>query len=241
MRESRSGPRPACYPPAVASASSFALPRFGRGPLVYSLTIALINMLIADQPYAAHLVLGSGFVLDQEYWQPLSALFLYPEGRIDGLIGTFLIQWIIGTSVADRLGLRRYFALLLGAGLCGTLTLALLGLALPSALATTVGGSLPGDLAAVVAFGVLFDRRQLRLFGALPLTARSLSLIIAGLALLAPPLRGASWSIVVVHAAAMTSAFLAIARPWRRGPRSGKVGTGRPPKKRKANHLRLVN
>ena len=227
------------------------LPRFGRGPLVYCLAIALLNMLIADQPYAVHLVLGPGFA-EGEYWQPLSSLFLFPEGRIEGLIGTFLIQWVIGTAVEDRLGRGRYFALLIGAGLTAKLTLALLSLAWPGLLQLTVGGSLPGDLAAVVAFGVLFAERQLSFFGALTLSSRTLALIIAGLALLAPPLRGAPWSMVILHAVAMTVAYLAIAQPWRRGFGSGTVGGRRSPttrrakkkkqkQKKKQKHLRLLN
>lgn len=222
---------------------SLVLPRFGRGPLFYCLAIALLNMLIADQPYATHLLLGPGFA-SGEYWQPLSSLFLFPEGRIEGLIGTFFIQWVIGTAVEDRLGPGRYFALLLGAGFTAKLTLALLSLAWPSLVEITVGGSLPGDLAAVIAFGVLFAERRLSLFGALTLSSRTLSLIIAGLALLGPPLRGAPWSTVILHAVAMTAGFLAIARPWRPGAGSGTVGGRRSPKKRtakKQKHLRLVN
>ncbi len=232
---------------------SLVLPRFGRGPLFYGLAIALLNMLIADQPYATHLVLGPGFA-GGEYWQPLSSLFLFPEGRIEGLIGTFLIQWVIGTAVEDRLGRARYFALLLGAGLTAKLTLALLSLAWPSLVEIAVGGSLPADFAAVVAFGVLFAERRLSLFGALTLSSRTLSLIIAGLALLAPPLRGAPWSTVILHAVAMTVGFLAIARPWRPGAGSGTVGGRRSANKRKAKkpkqkqkqkqkpkHLRLLN
>ncbi len=244
LRAGRDPDSEPCYAAAVAYNRSLVLPRFGRGPLFYCLAIALLNMLIADQPYATHLVLGPGFA-GGEYWQPLSSLFLFPEGRIEGLIGTFLIQWVIGTAVEDRLGRRRYFALLIGAGLTAKLTLALLSLAWPSLLEITVGGSLPGDLAAVIAFGVLFAERRLSFFGALTLSSRTLALIIAGLALLAPPLRRAPWSMVILHAVAMTVAYLAIARPWRPGAGSGTVG-GRRSKKRKAKkpkkkHLRLVN
>ncbi|MEZ4384482.1 MAG: rhomboid family intramembrane serine protease [Nannocystaceae bacterium] len=226
----------------MARARSFAaLPRFGRIPLGYALGLAILNMLVADQPYAAQLTLGPGFVEAQAYWQPLTALFLYPAGRLDGLIGTFLIQWVIGTPVAERLGAARYLALLVGAGLVGTLSVALLGFAVPSALAVPLGGSLPGDLAAVVAFGVFFGRRHLNLFGVLPFTARTLALLIAGLALVAPLLRGGHWAVALVHAAAMLTALLVTARPWRRGGGSGKVGGRGKGGKAKAKHLRVVH
>lgn len=223
----------------MARARTFAgLPPFGRAPLAYFLAIALTNMILGDQPIAGRLLLSSAFADGLELWRPLSALILFPEGHLNGLIGTALIQWVIGTPLARRWGSARYLALILGCGLAGYLTLALLGLAVPAALAVQLGGSVPGDLAAVAAFGVVYGKQELNLFGVLQFTARTLALLIGALALVAPLLRGEPWSLLVVNGVAMALALLVIARPWRRRPASGKVG-GRA--KSKPRHLRLVN
>lgn len=231
-----SGPGARCYTPGVSRAAAFAgLPRFGRGALIYFLVIALLNMIVADQPIAARLTLGPGF-LGGELWQPLSAAFLFPDGRQAGVLGTLLVQWILGSPLERRWGAARYLGLCVGAGVFGHLVLALVGLALPAALAQPVGGSIPGDMAALVAFGVVFGRRQFDLFGVFPFTGRSLAALAGGLALVAPLLRGDPWPVIVPTAAAMLLAFLVVARPWRRGPASGKLA-----KKRKRDHLRVIH
>lgn len=220
----------------MSRAAAFAgLPRFGRGALIYFLVIALLNMIVADQPLAAHLTLGPAFAAG-EPWQPLTAAFLFPDGRQVGVLGTLLVQWILGSPLERRWGTARYLGLCIGAGVFGHLVLALLGLALPAALALPVGGSIPGDMAAVVAFGVIFGRRQFDLFGVFPFTGRALAGLAAGLSLVAPLLRGDPWPMIVPTAAAMLLALVVVARPWRRRPASGKL-----PKKRKRDHLRVVH
>lgn len=217
-----------------ASSPAFrSLPPLRRGALAFSLTVVIANMLLGDQPIAAHLLLGPSFA--SEPWQPLSALFFFPPGRLEGVVATFLIQWILGSALERRFGPAKYLALALGAALGAYLLVALVGLAAPLLLEVPLGGATPSDLAVIAAFGVVFARQPLNLLGIFPFTGRGLALLLAGLTLFAPPLRGAPWQVVLPSALAGLIALLVTLRPWRRQPRSGKLPGARP------KHLRVVH
>jgi len=217
-----------------ASSPAFrSLPPFRRGALAFALTVVIANMLLGDQPIAARLLLGPAFA--SEPWQPLSALLVFPPGGLEGVLATFLVQWILGSALERRFGPAKYLALALGAALGAYLLVALLGLAAPLLLEVPLGGTTPSDLAVVAAFGVVFARQPLNLLGIFPFTGRSLALLIAGVTLFAPPLRGAPWQAILPSALAGLIALLAVARPWRRRPRSGKLPGPRP------KHLRVVH
>ena len=223
--------------PAVARPSIIAgLPKFQRGSFWLFVVATAASALIADQPFAADLTLNARFFLDLALWQPLSAIFVFPEGQLSGLIGTLAIQWFVGSQLEAIWGPRRYLTLVLGAAVLGYLALALLGLAAPGALAFPTGGTAPADLAAVVGFGVIFGRQPVHLFGALPISARGLAGLVAALMLLGPLLRG-HWPQAIPAAVAALGALLLAAR-WRSPPTSGKVAArdGRRPR-----HLKVVD
>jgi len=209
-----------------------SLPPFRRAALAFSLAAVLLNMLLGDQPIAAHLVLGPAF--PAEPWQPLTAALFFP-GRLDGIVGTVLVQWVFGSAVEKRWGPARYLGLVLGAGVTGYLLTALIGLAAPLLLAHPQGGTVPADLAAITAFGVAFARQPLRFFGAIDLSGRGLALLIGGVTFLAPLLRGAPWPTALPGAIAVLLTLLLVARPWRRPSASGKLPGKRP------SHLRVVH
>ena len=211
------------------------LPKFQRGGFWLFVVAAAASALIADQPLAADLTLNHRFLTDLALWQPLSATFVFPEGQLGGLIGTFAIQWFIGSHLEATWGVRRYLTLVLGAAVIGYLALALLGLAAPGALMFPSGGTGPADLAAVIGFGVILGRQPVQLFGALPLSARGLAALLAALMLLSPLLRG-HWPQAIPAAVAALAALLLASR-WRSPPTSGKVAA----RGARPRHLKVVD
>ncbi len=215
------------------------LPRFHRGAFSLFLVTALLTALLADQPIGKALVLEPGGVLTgQGVWQPFTANFIFPEGRVGFLLGTLAVQWFLAGPLEDFWGTRKYLTLVIGCGLGGYLSAVLLALVVPEAGAVLQGGSTPMDLAAVVAFGAFMGTRPLTVGGVLPLSGRTLAMIIAALSVISPLARGAEWPVIVPGAVSMLIALLVVTQPWRRLRKSGKVG-GRGRKKRAA-HLRVI-
>ncbi len=215
------------------------LPRFHRGAFGVFLVTVVATMLLADQPLGDALVLHPGQVLrGQGVWQPLTANFVFPDGRVGLVLGTLLVQWFLAGHLEAYWGTRKYLVLVVGAGVAGHATSVLLALAFPAVADTIVGGSTAIDLAAVVGYGALLGAQPLSVGGVLPLRARTLAIGIAVLAVVSPLARGAPWPVVVPSVAAMLVALLVVTQPWRRLRNSGKVG-GRG-RKKPAGHLRVV-
>ncbi len=223
---------------AVARPSILAgLPKFQRGGFWLFVLAAASSALLADHPLAASLTLNARFVAELALWQPLSALFLYPDGQLGGLVGTLLLQWFVGGHLEGAWGTARYLTLVLTSAALGYIALALLGFAVPDALGRPLGGTSPADLAAVVGFGVVFGRQPVQMFGALPISSRGLAGLVTALMLVAPLLRG-DWPHAVPAAVAALCA-LGLAWRWRAPGSSGKVALragGRRPR-----HLKVVD
>lgn len=191
--------------------------------------------MLADQPIAAHLVLRPGEVISgNDVWTPLTALFIFPNGSLGMLFGTAMVQWFLGSELEGFWGTRKYLTLVLGCAVVGHLVSVALAAVVPVVAMTPIGGSNAIDLAAVTAFGVIFGKRPLRLLGALPLTSRTLAMLILGLSLLGPVARGAPWPVILPWLVAIAGALLVTLQPWRRLGDSGKL------RKSKRSHLRVV-
>lgn len=215
------------------------LPRFRRGALAVFLVTVLATMLLADMPLGRSLVLDPGGVTrGQGLWQPLTANFIYPADQVGLVFGTLLVQWFIGGTLEDFWGTRKYLVLIIGSGLVGYVAAVLLALGVDAVASTTLGGSSPMDLAAVVAFGVFMGKRPLSLAGVVTFSGRAFAIFICVMSVASPLLRGAPWPVVVPGIVAMITALLVVTQPWRRLRKSGKVG-GRSRKKRAA-HLRVI-
>jgi membrane associated rhomboid family serine protease len=215
------------------------LPRFRRGAFALFLTTLLLSAILADQPLATVLLLDPArFARGEALWQPLTAAFIFREGTLFGLFGTLVVQWFVAGALEQFWGTRRYLAFAIGCGVAGYLGLALFGLLVPAAHQVIVGGATPIDLSAVVAFGVVFGRRPLRLPGRLPLSPRGLALLVCGVALLSPLARGAPWPDIVPWAVSIVTALVVTTQPWRRLASSGKL-RGRKTN-RERNHLQVV-
>lgn len=216
-----------------------ALPRFRRGGFWLFVAVAACSAFLADQPVAARLHLGPPFARDLALWQPLTAPFMYPDGQLTGLIGTAILQWFVGGPVEGRLGTARYVGLVLGCAVLGYLALGLLGLAVPEALARPHGGAVPADIAAVAAFGLLFAREPVSVFGLLPVTARGFAVVVALLMLVGPLLRD-GWTGLVPGAVALGVSALVVRR-WQKPAASGKVAPRKGGGGKRPRHLRIVD
>lgn len=213
------------------------LPRFERGALaLFALTLAL-TALVGDQPIGAMLRVQPGALLHGGgLWQPLTANFVFPGDSVGLVIGTLFSQWLFGSDLERFWGTRRYLTLVVGAGTAGYLVYALLSPWLPE---LEHGGSSGFDLAAIAAYGVVFGKRELTLFGAANFRGRTLAIILVLLGLVGPVLRGASWATPIPWVISVAIAVLVTTQPWRgRGDRDG--SPRKPKRKSKATHLKVV-
>jgi len=216
----------ACYAWQVrGGAAQFSLPRFRRGAFWLFLLPCVLSMVFADRPWGTILALSPGALQHgQGLWQPLTANFVYLEGELGGLIGTLFVQWFVGSTLEGFWGTRRYVLLVVGAGFVGYLVAALFGAFVPDIASVVMSGATPMDLAAIVAFGVVYGKQPVHLFGIAPLSARGLAVLIAVLSVIAPLGRGTPWPHVVPWSVAMLVALVATTQPWRKRGASGKLG-----------------
>ena len=147
------------------------------------------------------------------------------------------MQWLLAGALEAFWGTRRYIMLALGCGVAGYLVTALLAFVIPAIQPVAMGGATTMDLAAVVAYGVMFGKRPLHIGGFLPLSSRGLAIAIAVVAVLSPLARGTPWPVVLPWVVSMLTALIITTQPWRRLGNSGKLGGG---KRRKASHLKVV-
>lgn len=221
----------------MATSILSGLPKFQRGAFWLFVVTLISSAVLADQPVAASLVLGPPFADQFALWQPLSAILLFPDGTLAGLVGTLLLQWFLGGHLEARWGTARYLTFAVGSAVFGYLVLGLLGMAVPAALAAPHGGTVPADIAAIVGFGVVYGRTQMQLFGALPISSRGVASVLTCVLVLAPLLRG-NWPDSVPLAAAAALAGL-LAWRWRASGDSGRVAP-RGNKKQRPRHLEVV-
>lgn len=215
------------------------LPKFHKGAFTLFILALLPSAILGDQPVAAQLTLSpAGIAEGKGLWQPLTASFMFPDGDMFGLVGTLVVQWFVGGMLEGFWGTRRYVAFALGCGVAGYVAAAALGPLGVVDASVRLGGATPMDLAAVVAFGVVFGKRPLQVLGVLPLSSRTLAALICVLSLISPLARGEPWPKVVPWAVAMLAALVVTTQPWRRLSSSGKVGGRRRSKKR--SHLKVV-
>jgi membrane associated rhomboid family serine protease len=217
----------------------FQLPRFHKGALALFLLTVGLTAFISDQPAGALMRVQPGALLHgQGLWQPLTANFVFPDIDVGLVLGTLLMQWFIGSQLEEYWGTRRYVTLVLGCGVAGYLVYALLSTVIP---AVPHGGSTAMDLAAGTAYGVVFGKRELHLFGAATLRARTLAAILVGMGVLGPLLRGAPWPVAIPWLVAIAGALLVTLQPWR--ATGGGTGDRKPKRSKprgKPSHLHVV-
>lgn len=194
-----------------------------------------VSLLLGDRPAASRLVLvPAAFARGEDWWTPLTAPFLFPDGHLPAIAFTLIVQWFLGSAVEAVWGTRRWLATIVGSAVLGYLVAGLVPLAwAPARSWPALAGATPLDLAATTAFGFALGDREHRLSGLLhPIRGR----VIAGftvLLVLALPFARAggidAWPTILPSVVAVLGTALA-ARPWRRRAKSGTIG-GRKPRK----------
>lgn len=226
--------------------SGFAsgLPPFRRGSLALFLITVAATAIIGDQPLGDALRLHPDEVFGGAVWQPFTASFVYPANAVGLVIGTLLVQWFVGSLLEGYWGTRKYLLFAIGCSTAGFVALTALAPVMPEIVRTTVyGGSAGIDLAVLTAFGVVFGKQRMSLFGAVSMTGRTLALVLGGLNLVGPIARGAPWPIAVPWVVTIVTALLVVTQPWKKNDRDDRRGSPRKPKKAKAkpSHLRVVD
>ncbi len=216
------------------------LPRFTKGALALFLTTLALTAFISDMPAGTLLRVEPGALFEgRGLWQPITANFVFPSTDIGLLLGTFAIQWFFGSRLEEFWGTRRYVTLVLGCGIAGFLVYALLSPVIPGLLPH--GGSNAMDAAALTAYAIVFGKTEVNFMGALPVRARVLALILLGMLVVGPLLRGTPWPVAIPWVVAIAGAALVTLQPWRaqgRGKPGGDAKRRKP--KAKPSHLHVV-
>lgn len=171
--------------------------------IVYAVLYGLYVMASPLRPlYSQHLALGPEFA-NGEFWQPITSLFVHldPLSFFFDMLGL----WFVGAAVERSLGRRRFWLLFFGAGILTNLVVALFMVVFQSF--TLFAGCGDAVLGLFVAFGVLFGRTQVRVWGALAMEARTLAGVLVGLSLLSALLQGALLSFVGTVTASLFAYF----------------------------------
>lgn len=218
------------------------LPKFRPGALALVVLTIAATAIVGDQPLGDALRLHPGaLVSGGGLWQPITANFVFPATSVGFVIGTLLIQWFVGSQLEGFWGTRKYVTLVLGCGIAGFLVYALVS---PYVPAVVHGGSTAMDVAALTAFGVVYGAREMPLFGAVVLKARTIAMILIFINAVVPILRGQPWPLAIPWFVAIAGGWLATAQPWRRGGTARRSSSSTPrsaPKKRaKPSHLKVV-
>lgn len=189
------------------------------------------------------LVLTPGALTDLHLWK----IFTTGLVSIDGLgyLLDVLMLWLFVPTLERWWGTRRFLTFVAATLVVGHLAAALVGLAL-GWTAAPIFGLGPFIWASIVAFGVLFAKQPVRLFGAVPISGKALaigSVVLMALMVLIERqwLRGAGSFAAMALAWAMTSGRITPRRwllLWRRARvqrRLGVIDGGKAPGKRWMN------
>lgn len=148
-------------------------------------------------------------------WQPFTYMFLHEVGSPFHLVFNMLVLWMFGSDLEQTWGGKPFVTYYLVCGIGAGLLSVVAGLAFGSRTLTT--GASGAIFGLIVAFGMVFAERTVLFMMIFPMKARTLALILAGLALFS---LGSSTGGNVAHVAHFGGAltgFLYLKRAWRVG------------------------
>ncbi len=168
-----------------------------------ALVYAFYVMVPRAQPlFANHLALGPGAARG-ELWQVATSLFVHLDfvGFVFNVIGL----WFVGAAIERSAGRRKFLSLFFVPALAGNI--AVVAVSPIIGMDGLFAGCSHAILAMFVAFGRMFARTQARVFGAMVMEARTLSMVLVGFALFAD-LANMSVGRLVCDLVAVTLAYL---------------------------------
>ena len=115
-----------------------------------------------------------------ELWQIVTAPWFHVSGF--ALLGSLIGLFVIGPLLERPLGSRRFLAFFIITGIVADLAAAIVGSVF--GFKQVLGGCGPALIASMVAFGFIYRRQQLLLFGVTPMKGLHLSVFFTGLWLL---------------------------------------------------------
>jgi membrane associated rhomboid family serine protease len=154
----------------------------GRVPATVGLFLAL--MLAAsvwgwtDRGVLGLAALAPAAILQGQLWRLVTWPF-FQDDPFTLLFGGFML-WSLGQQLSYAWSERRFATRFLGYAAGAALLTTLLALVWPAALQTAHVGVWPVVNALLVAWAMLFPDRQVNIWGVLPLTGKTLALLVAG-------------------------------------------------------------
>jgi len=133
------------------------------------------------------------------------------ENSLGGLIIALLMLWWFLPTLERWWGIKRFLIFAAATSITGTIAGSLIGLLLGSN--APVVGYDPFITAAVIAFGILYARQPVQLFGVLPMTGRQLMIGMIGFTALFI-LIGRQWELGGAYVAAMSTGALLASGKW---------------------------
>jgi len=204
-------------PVRVKQRSRFSGLRITRGALIIGgleLGLSLI-WLLADtgtrSTLQAWLVPTASNVFERgRVWTLVTGVFLEPN--FIALVLHMFVLWMFVSTLERFWGTPRFYRFAAITSLAGTAVGALFGFAIGD-LQQPLCGLEPFILAAIVAFGIVYARQPVQLFGVLPLTGRQMMYGILGFLALSIALQQ-HWTLGASYAAAMIAAAIITSKRW---------------------------
>jgi membrane associated rhomboid family serine protease len=180
-----------------------------------------------------------GAILSGEIWRLVSWFFV--QGDPFGLLFVALMLWWLGPQLVYAWGEKRFVLRLLGITVGASLVTTALAVVWPEARAPHLG-AWPTINALIVSWALLYPDRQVNLWGILPVTGRTLALLVVGGTVLYAVFGGvAGFGAFLPHFAAMGIAYLLARGLTFSGVfRRAKRGMADREQKRRAKHLKVV-
>jgi membrane associated rhomboid family serine protease len=146
-----------------------------------------------------------------ELWR-LVTWVLYETDALPLVFACLTLYWV-GSDLARSWGARRFLIVYFGVAAAAAALTSLLGLVWPAVAAIPQGGSWPVLDALILAWGLSYGNREIRLYGVFRLTGRQLVWITVGVTLLYALFRGLAAYVPHLFAELLVLAWM---RPWMR-------------------------
>jgi membrane associated rhomboid family serine protease len=149
-------------------------------------------------------------------WQPVTYLFLH--GGILHIGFNMLMLWMFGTSLERQWGTRAFLRYYFVCGIGAALMTIILALPLPAFRAPTIGAS-GAILGLLLAYGYLWPKNVILIWGIFPMRAWTMVLVFGGLELYSLIFAGGQGNIAyAAHVGGMLVGYLYLKRAWRLRP-----------------------